>query len=539
MSETLRTLEGTGLSVRYRARNGLSRRHRKPLGCLSGLFVLLMILFALLAYAAWTTRDTCPMERVIPSDQSYQVFANDVFGKRGKMADSMIWQVLPESVGVSDIPEQFNQDLHVPEWILNNMVPGACHVSGNDLTSGRDLLFVTKTSRVGRLLLKFRRFIPGVKRDWAGGLGLYSYADAGVYFAVRGRLLIVSRSRDALIRSLTLTSDEALEEGSIARTLSESGGEDLRGMISFAADDPLGDVLKDISFALRVDPREAQLKCRVVPRPEGAKPVWGLLADLTPRTLLAPPKGMLEISLNLNKSVRELWTALGYATGKADAFEQLWTQWSDPPSEGAPGLAQAVTSLLGPLGPGMRLTWYGADLNAMIPVPEIVATLDAAPDALLDAFETLPSLPPDADPDDMSLRYDPEAKCLYVPLIGGPSIEPTAAIYGESLLISSSYTVADALLRATPDVEELPQPGNLYVHVYPKPCIDTILSMAKMIAEYDFLKGYTVETIEAEAAPWVEAAGRVEDIIAHAAYEGGEVRVELKVVCAPAVSDVQ
>ena len=534
MSDTLRTLAGTDLSRRHRAYTGLSRRRREPLGCWRVLFILFAILFVLFIYAAWTTRDACPMESVIPSGQAYQVFANDVFSKRGKMADSMVWRVPPASLGVSDIPLKLKQDLHAPEWILNNLVPGACHISGNDLTAGRDLLFVTKTTRVGCLLLKFRRFIPGVKRDWAGGLNLCSYKDAGAYFAVRGRILLVSRSRNALIRALTLDRSEAIEAGTVAKTLSESGGEDLRGMISFLPDDPLGNVLKDISFALRMDTREARLKCRGVLRPEWAKQVWGLLADLTPRTLLAPPKGMIEISLNLNKPVRELWTALGYATGNAEKFEQLWAEWSGTPPEGASGLPQVVTSFLAPLGPGIRLAWYGADLNEMIPVPEIVATLDASPDIMLNAFAAIPPAPPGAGPYDMYAHYEPEKKCVYVPLIGGPSLEPTAAAYGESLLISSSRAVADALLNKGPQAKELPQPGNLYIHIYPKPCIDTILAFAKMIAEYDFLKGYTVEKLEAETAPWIEAAGRVEDITAQAAYEGGEVRAELKVVCAPA-----
>lgn len=550
MSDVIRTLEGTGLSGRYRAYPRLARKRRKPRGCWRGLFFLFLAGGALVAYAAWTTRDAAPMECVIPSGQAYQVFASDVFNKRGKMANSRIWQVLPKSAGLTSIPQKLNRDLNVPEWILNNLIPGACHVSGNDLKAGSDLLFVTKTTRVGSLLLKGKRFIPGVKRDRAGGLNLYVHRGAGAYFATRGRLFIVSRSRAALIHALTLERGEALEAGTIKKILAESGGgEDLQGMIALQPEDPLGGYLKNVSFALRLDPREARLKCRGVLRPptaERTRQVWSILAELHPRPLEAPPEGMLEISLNLNQSVRDLWTAFGYAAGKAETFEQWWAGWAAAPAEGASNIPAFAASLLAPLGPGIRLSWCGADFNAMIPVPEIVATLDASPETLREAFAALP--PADgADPDEIAARYDSESQCASIPLIGGPSIEPTAAVFGEALLISSSRTGAEALLRKAPPAgdgkgfhsvaEELPEPGNLYIHVYPKPCIDTILTAAKMIAQYDLIKGYTAETLEAEAAPWVEAAGRVEDITLQAAYESGEVRAELKVVCTPPVEN--
>ena len=537
MSESLRTLASADFSTRrYRAK---PRRRR------GGKLLLLVGALLVAGYGLWLTRDNYPMEQLIPANQAYQILANDILGKRATIAQSKIWKAVPESLGVSAIPKLLGQSPGVPEWVLRNFIPDICHVSGNDLKGFSDVLAITRMTRTGCLLEKCRVFVPGIRRDYAGGLNLryvpLRAGDPGVFYAVRGRLLAVSRSRDALIRSLTLSPEEALAAGSLANMLAESKTDDLRGAVTLSPDEPLGDIFTNIRFAVRVDSAEADVNIYGSLRPEWQSRGKDLLANLVPRKLRGAPRGAgsygdappLEISMDLGKPVRELATALGRATNLPDQISGLWANESGPATGKAGDLARGAVAFLGPLGPGIRLTWCGVDFNEMIPMPEIVFTFDANQETLANVFDAIPPAPENAQPYDMYARYDPETKRAHIPLIGGPSIEPTAGVYGDTVLLSSSRTVAETLLKKGPAAEEIPQPGNLFIRVRTKPCAEALVNLGALLAEYGLLKNYSKEQYDQATAPWVSGAAIIEDITVLAAYENGEIRAELKIRCAP------
>ena len=525
MSGAVRNYSGT-VSLGPHQRKVGGRRMR---GC--GCLAFLVLLGAIGAYGYWTTRDTCPVERVIPAQMGYQVVADDVLAKRAKLAGSRLWQALPPSVGLSEVPERLTQDFGVPEYVLNNVVPGSCHLCGNDVRAFSDVLVVTRMTRVGSLLEKGHRFLPAIQRDRAGGLNLRHVPDAGLYYAVRGRIFVASPSREALVRALTLESHDAITPEALPRPAAGAGTQDLCGTVALGTDDPLGGVFEAVGFALRVDTMSATLKCRAALRADYRDRLAGLLDGLAPQQLVAPPEGMLEISMDLRKPIRELWRTIGEIAGFSEQMEGLWDAWSAETDAAYGEIPPAVTALLGPLGPGVRLTWSGMDLLEMIPMPEVVATFDAQPEALIDAFAALPRAPEEAMPWDTFLRYDAEKGRVHLPMIGGPSIEPTAGVYGEALLVSSSRTIGDALLDEGPRGEMLPEPGNISVHVRPRPCLRTVVEVATMLAELRMLKGYTPNKVHAEAEPWLSAAGVVDEIQALAGYENGGIGLDLRVVC--------
>ena len=511
----------------------LQPRHRKTRkkgrGCGAALFLAVLVVVGGVFW--WLTRDTYPLERLIPADQKYQLFAADVLTKRGKVAESEAWRAIPPSLEWSNIPQKLAEDFGMPQWILNNLLPGTCHVSGNALEAFSDVLFVTKTTRIGCLLGKLSRFLPMSEHDVAGGLHLRRLAGQDLYYAVRGRLLLVSPSRDALIRALTVRQEDSLGEKRPA-AWGVSGAEDVQGTVTLSPEDPLGNVFRNLTFAVRVDSHSVTAKCRGVLRPEFVSRFGDLLAEAQPQTLLAPPEGILQVSLNLGKPVRELWTATGEALDKRELLEGLWESWSAAPDDGVQGAPRLATGLLGPLGPGIRLSWRGVDLNAMLPMPEVVATLDSPPDRILEAFEAIPPPPPGSRPWDMYPRYDPETKRVHLPLIGGPSIEPTAGVYGDALLISSSRTVGDALLDAPPKAAPLDQKGNLYVRVRPAPCIKAVSDVASLFVAHNLLRGWTSDKLAEAVAPWSAAAAVIDEITALGAYDNGEVSADLELLCA-------
>ena len=528
MSGAVRNYSGTVRLGPHRRKTG-GRRTR---GC--GCLTFLVLLLAVGAYGYWATRDTCPVESVIPAQMGYHVVADDVLAKRAKLAGSRLWQALPPTVGLADVPERLTQDFGVPEYVLNNIAPGSCHLCGNDLRAFSDVLLVTRMTRIGSLLEEAHRFIPVIQRDRAGGLNLRHVPDAGLYYAVRGRVFVASPSREALVRALTLQSHDAITPEALPRPAAGAGTQDLCGTVALGADDPLGDVFEGVGFALRVDTMSATLKCRASLRADYRDRLAGLLEGLAPQQLVAPPEGMLEISMDLRKPVRELWRAIGEIAGLSEQMEGLWEGWSAETDAAYGDIPPAVTALLEPLGPGVRLTWSGVDLLEMIPMPEVVATFDAQPEALLEAFAALPRAPDEAMPWDTFLRYDAEKGRVHLPMIGGPSIEPTAGVYGDALLVSSSRTIGDALLDEGPRGETLPEPGNVSVRVRPHPCLRTVVDVATTLAELRMLKGYTPDKVHAEAGPWLSAAGAVDEIKALAGYENGEIALDLRVVCTQA-----
>ena len=494
---------------------------RRGMGKYAGLALLAIALI----YGYWTTRDTCPVQRLIPADQTYYILANDLVARRDTLAESKIWRAIPANAGIPDVPRLLNQGIGVPEWIMNNLVPGACHVSGKDLRRFGDMLFVSRMTRIGCLLYRLHPFVPGIASDPAGGLCLSHAVEPNVYFAVRGRTLLASLSRNALIRALTLQPEDAIDKEAFARIVQEGGQADLQGTVAFRPQDPLGGILQSVRFAVRVEPTMATLKCRASFRPEWQSWLKPLVSGLGPRDLIAAPDGMLTVSMDFGKPLRELCLTIAEAAGQREAFERLWRDWAEQPP------FQPMADLFGSLGPGIRLSWCGVDLNAIAPVPEIVATFDAKPDDALAVFASLPPLTDDARRYEvMHPQYNSETKRACLPLVGGPSIEPTAGVFGNAVLLSSSETVAEKLLTAGPKNEKLPQHANLLLAAHPRACFEAITSVATLLAENSLLKDYTPKSFQGAAEPWLTGANALREILALVAFDQGDLTAELTLV---------
>ena len=509
------------------SRNFMKNRHHRFF-CFRNMLIVLSLF---MAYVWWTTRDTYPMERLIPSDQKFMIYANDILSRRGTLAASQIWKALPDNHGIVSIPEMLGRDLEMPAWLLNNLVPNACHVSGKDLKAFDDVLFVSRMTTLGCFLTQFRNWAPSISRDPAGGLNINYHGSTGFYFAVRGRALLLSRSRETLIHALTLRTEDGLKAGSIEQERQASGAEDLRGTVAFLPDDPLGNVFQSFSFAVRVEPTGARIKCRAALRPEWLNSIGENPETLKPATLIAPPDGLAGCSVNMGRSLRDTWLLMGKLCGQPSKYEQLWNSWED--SSGNPSNALAVVlKTLGPLGPGIRMTWQGLDLNEMIPVPELVATLDAEPTALSSTLEALPAPPEGIQPWSSFPQYDAKTKRVTASLFGGPSLQPVAGITGNALLIASSRTRGETLLAETQPPPTLPQLGNLFFCAKPRQCFDSFLQLAQLLAENHLLKNdLSPETLPSALAKWQTMFSTLDNLSLFSTYENGELTAELEALC--------
>jgi len=160
MSETLRT---------YGGRKAPSQSVGTSFGSLlrTGFTVLLLVL---LGYGCWTTRDSVALQRLIPAGQKFNVTAFDLLNKRGKIAAASVWKALPESMGISRVPDLLTHTLGLPDWVFNNLIGEQCHLSGNDVRAFSDAVLATRMRPIGVVLERFHWLAPGIERDFAGGL---------------------------------------------------------------------------------------------------------------------------------------------------------------------------------------------------------------------------------------------------------------------------------------------------------------------------------------------------------------------------------
>lgn len=487
---------------------------------------------ALTGLVLWLTRDSYSVVECMPGGARYTLVITDPMNSRARITDSLIWSAWPAGDLQAQIRQMLTPKTGFPQWVLNNLVTEHLYVLGNDLDAFSDVLVVTKMSRIGCLLERLHRVVPGISNEYAGGLRLRALDDPRVYYAVRGRVLVLSPSRDKLIHALTLAEGASFDEA-VFEDLTLAGSEDIRGTIQLVPEDPAGASIESLAFALRVGELEGHARVLAIVRDSAQDRLGPLLNGVSPRTLQAPVPGPVEISVDFAKPVRDVWASLGHAFEVPWLSAERWQSWEAPEEPAPRSFAQIITELLGPLGPGIRLTCRGFDLNEMLPVPELVCTVDADARAIADSMAVVPPPPPDIQPWDTYPRYDPESRTLRLPMIGGPSIEPTAGVYGGNLLISSSRTAAEQVLAEPPNPEALPGAGNLYVRVKPGDLVEDIVGALRLFAEEGLLRGYSAETFEQDAARWMQSCARIHELTALCSVQGDTLDLELKVVCRP------
>lgn len=496
--------------------------------------ILLAVMLSLTTWIVWTTRDTYPMVRLIPDDQVYQVYIAHLLDKRIQFAHSRVWELWPENSPVRRTVAILSSDFGMPPWVMNNLVQGLCHVSGQDLNKFTDPLFITRMSRIGCLIEKLHCVLPGIQTDYAGGLRLRAVPNAGIYYAVRGRILALSPSRQAVIRALTLPDDASLAPEALDNDLQQSANDDLAARISLRTDDPLGNVFQSLYIALQITPDMARLNCRGNLRPAWRERMAGLLNTASPRDLTVPPEGLLVLSGDFGAPISALCEGLNSAVGETVPLNHYLAQAAAFLDAANPAIAPFLRSLFAVSGPGIRFSWHGIDQNEMLPMPELVIALDTDPAGAQAALEAIPPPPQGTSPWDTILRYDPERLVAFLPMIGGPSIEPTAALHGSELLISTSRTLAESLLAEPPQRRRVPQPANLYLRWQPYPSLQALSEAALQFADASLLRGHTRESFETFIAPWMNAAKQVSELAALAAHENGELRLDVKLVVAQA-----
>lgn len=503
MSEVLRTFEpGPGVQKRRHPGSRAKTRRRAWRS-----IVWIVLLGG--GFFIWFTRDSVPIPTLVPEGVGYQIVFPEPFAATGVMSDSPFWSLLPEQWDMLAQVKAFLGDADMPDWLLQNLTGTLCHISGNDMAHFSDAIVICQMTRVGKLVEMAHRFFPKIiTDDFAGGLRLRNVLDGKLYYTVRGRLLIMSTSRDALIRRLVLPPAEYISDEQIKELLKDTGASTLKGLVTPKSADTAPAFLQWAGFAGVADRQGAHFKFRITLAP----PIYDRFAELlegaSAAPLILPPEAMLEISANFHKplgtvlqTVQDLW--MHESSSEIDS--------SEAPS-GQPDLVRQLEPFLQMLGPGFRIGWYGIDLNEMFPVPEIAGYFDGDPRALEGLFQMIPPLPPNAHPWDPILQYDRDTRRAKLPLIGGPSLEPTFVLYDKGLFGSTSASLADKLLATPSSQNEPSKDGNLFIRLRPKALCNALVPVGELLAEQGLLKNYTKESFQDIAENWKKKTESAEEI---------------------------
>jgi len=519
LSDTPRMLSYSG---------GARRRQRRPPFFR---WVFLLATVAMIAWVAWVTRDAYPMAAVVPADNVYELYVVDFLDKRKVAAASPVWQLFPQEHDVRAWPETLASDHGAPEWVRNNLVAGPLYVGGRDVDGFSDPVGVAEMSRIGCLIERFRRFFLDTESDWAGGLALRRIPSFDLYYAVRGRVLVASPSRDAIVRALTVAPENTIPTARLDALRERARGASAAVRYAHAgAAAPEALPVRSLIASIRFEPGALTVNARAQWTTVFAEQLAPLTAA-TPRALPEPPDGPVAISADLGLPLPA-------------ALAHMWGVW-DPDFDAAPvwrpmfradGLPEALApdrvfeGVLDNAGTAWRLVWHGIDRNAMAPLPVIGATVDAGNVNLAAQFDALPSPPPDIMPWDMVLRYDPETGRMSLPMPDGPALEPTATVRDGELVFSSSRIMADHMIAqpAAASGRDAPE-GNVLLVVQPETAVRTIIDAGADLARGGYIRDHTEASFREAARAWLDPARGLTALRLFARNIDGAVALELRV----------
>tara|TARA_R110001592_G_scaffold110139_1_gene306223 strand:- start:99 stop:1607 length:1509 start_codon:yes stop_codon:yes gene_type:complete len=483
----------------------------------------------------WTTRDNCPVERVIPGNQTYYFQARDLLYSRQELAHSALWETGLVPDAYAQIPTWMGNSFGYPDWVLNNLVSDVCYVSGTDFVAFSDLLVVTRMSRIGALLERYHRFMDGIEDEHAGGLALRRLENVDGYYAVRGRTLIFSPSRDAIVRALTLRETDAIET---LETAGLDGVDDLEGRVAFSQDEPLGAYFEQADCRLDLAATAIAFSSHAILKPEWRAQFDALNLPKPRGEMSAPEHGGLVIAGDFGVPLARVWDTLDQLTGNAlqEAVVQFGPLDQLTAAEQEIALS-ALQEMAGVLGDRFSIRLAGFDLDGMVPMP----VLDVSLKPNLEGFNMLlpPPAPTDgtAAPEGVGPFVMGEDGVTRLPLGWGDIVEPSGFWAGNDFhTVLHPYHVA-MLTTQTMEQATVSEAKHMFMRVRPPELVETLYEGAMIYASLGMIRGQDEASVEQYFAEIQQSAKRIPELSAMLGYEDGVLSLEIRLALESATPD--
>jgi hypothetical protein len=400
------------------------------------------------------------------------------------------------------------------------------YVSGKDTSTYHDAVLVTQMTRFGTLLERFRGWSEQVEEDDAGGLQLRLIPSAGLYYAVRGRILLLSQDRSSLIRALVMLPEESIGSEDFATLLVSNQDALIEARVRTEA---TGGIATHADAAeLRVWLDEDSVRLLLAARlNEASRELYApVLGKAVPVALPSPLSGALELSADLGVPAAESWKAIGAVLGAELDVPGLATGLLE--NEVREAATPILASGLAQLDSGWTLSYLGMNPMAFVPMPRFAASFGCN---AAWAQSWLRSMPPPAEgvqPWQSWPRYSDEGAYLHLPLMGGPDLEPTLLHRGGRLVLYSSLHDAREQSHPTVEIEDSLR-GNVLIRCNPAGLFDDFEEAAVQFAELGVVRGHTAESLPEALTPWREAASKVALAQLLLAHDDGIVSADLSI----------
>ncbi|HOQ31886.1 MAG TPA: hypothetical protein PLA12_05160 [Candidatus Hydrogenedens sp.] len=287
MSETMRVYSGFGTQ---------KRRHKS--GFLKFLFKLVFLIVLLLFIGfVWTTRDLYPVERFIPTAPAFQVFSPQLMQNYPTLIESPLWELAEPSSMVLEVKKLLSDQQTVPLWVIKHLIYDFFYFSVNNLKTFEDALLIVRLSRIGCVIENLYSLTQPIEIDWAGGLNLRYLPKQKLYYARKGRVLILSPNRETLVQSITQKGDKKTETVLAAELMKNQEKHLAWGTFTPQQQDFQG-LFSQIHFYLALMQNQLGLKCETQITPDMETPWTILLAEVVSSPLQEPVDTLFSCSIN-------------------------------------------------------------------------------------------------------------------------------------------------------------------------------------------------------------------------------------------------
>jgi hypothetical protein len=499
---------------------------------LRGSFRLTRYLFFLLLvigiYVFWISRDTRRVEEFVPADTTFHIIAQNLVENHDQFHKTDVWNTLPEEWRSHPFPKLLQSRVGLPDWAQRNLLGQYVFISGTDFAEFSDTVYITKFSRVGSILERILRWSDGNEGDAAGGLNIRTLPEHELFYAIRGRVALLSSSRRALIHSLTLEEAERLSASDWDESIWQRGGEDLSGTVDLTGDSQWSKYFSAAGFALRLDQDQGVLKLSLSCTDEFYGTFGEKLRNTPARKLFSPTAGSIRISADMGTTASELWNTVGKLAGDESSYFARWDDWTDNSDQET--LESLLANTLGNTGPGIALTWHGIDMDTILPAPQFSLMAQVNDDSVRKKLVAHSERGNVNGFTQVETQTNEEQGWTEIVSIGGPA--RTAVLLpsgnGNHVYASTSKLRAESFnANSVQSPKFMQENANLFVSISPTEVLADYIKYGKEMAANGLLAGYSAKEFTIHAQELTAKYAGIQEVRLVARHDQGMVLADI------------
>lgn len=504
-------------------------------------FLFLLIVVAAAVWLFWPSPKGGEMESFIPADHGIEIYIHDPATRRSELLKNPLLDTIPSGTAAGQYKAMLTRDLPLPGWLLNNLSSGLFHISMEDSSQQDEVLFITRMTRIGLLTEKIFAYSGKVGKERADGLNLKKVKEADLYYSVRNRFLLLSPSRDTLIRALTLPATEAIAQQKFLDGAQRAQEADVYCRLAGGILSSMPDLFSDISLALRLNQPVPRISVQGAFSEASKVKYAPLLQDATREDALDTPlDGIASLAFNLGKPLPEWCGTLSRIEEGAAGFNDWFSLPEALPEEAGPTeiLQYLLATLFHSSGERLRLAWFGFDEKEVLPAPILAGTLEARTDALHAAYDLVPEATLSRDMIDLYPHIDFEDLLVTLPFMGGENLTPSMSLYPQGVLFSSSEGLVRELIQWEQISTKMAKKANLYFHLRPAQAWDALVPSLAELAAAGLLRDHDEASFLELAEGWKQQISPLREIAFLGAVLQKGIHLEAKIALGDAAQDM-